>query len=39
MLRYLGVQKDLKPSFIDHITKIENNLSRFCGCNTGSGKS
>ena len=29
--RYLGVQIDSKLSFIDHITKIENKLSMFCG--------
>ena len=29
--RYLGVQIDSKLSFIDHITKIENELSMFCG--------
>ena len=29
--RYLGVQIDSKLSFTDHITKIENKLSRFCG--------
>ena len=29
--RYLGVQIDSKHSFIDHITKIENKLSMFCG--------
>ena len=29
--RYLGVQIDSKRSFIDHITKIENKLSMFCG--------
>ena len=27
--RYLGVQIDSKLSFTDHITKIENKLSRF----------
>ena len=29
--RYLGVQIDSKLSFTDHITKIKNKLSRFCG--------
>ena len=29
--RYLGVQTDSKLSFTDHITTIENKLSRFCG--------
>ena len=29
--RYLGVQIDSKLSFSDHITKIENKYSRFCG--------
>ena len=28
---YLGVQIDSKLSFTDHITKLENKLSRFCG--------
>ena len=30
-LRYLGVQIDSQLSFTDHITKIENILTRFCG--------
>ena len=29
--QYLGVHIDSKISFTDHITKIENDLSRFCG--------
>ena len=29
--RYLSVQIDSKFSFTDHITKIANKLSRFCG--------
>ena len=29
--RYLGVQTDSNLSITDHITKIENKLSRFCG--------
>ena len=29
--RYLSVQIDSKLSFTDHITKIRNKLSRFCG--------
>ena len=31
LFRYLGVQIDSTLSFTDHITKIENKLSRFCG--------
>ena len=29
--QYLGFQIDSKLSFTDHITKIENDLPRFCG--------